>query len=168
VQTEQKGIWLIAQSNVAVKNVAEKLASIGFFKWRLLVSTDFHLDWFATSLSCFLSVIGAYMIISRHEHLYSQMLVQNVIRSDAFSHKTTQKLLGDAQVILCTLSMIAGNKRMLEANYHNLVPVNTLVIDEASQIQVHDYLPVLQKFLKTLRKICFIGDDKQCKCSFLY
>ncbi|TFK70342.1 hypothetical protein BDN72DRAFT_549686 [Pluteus cervinus] len=41
----QKGIWLIAQSNVAVKNIAEKLMSIGFEKWRLLVSKDFHYEW---------------------------------------------------------------------------------------------------------------------------
>jgi superfamily I DNA and/or RNA helicase len=91
-----------------------------------------------------------------------------VIRSDAFSHKTTQKLLGDAQVILCTLSMIAGNKRMHAAGFPNFVPVNTLVIDEASQIQVHDYLPVLSRYWKTIRKMCFIGDDKQCGSSFFY
>lgn len=40
-----KGIWLIAQSNVAVKNIAEKLAKVGFMDWRLIVSKDFHFDW---------------------------------------------------------------------------------------------------------------------------
>jgi len=39
------GIWLVAQSNIAVKNIAEKLMSIGFENWRLLVSKDFHLGW---------------------------------------------------------------------------------------------------------------------------
>jgi HrpA-like RNA helicase len=39
------GIWLIAQSNVAVKNIAEKLMSVGFENWRLLVSQDFHDGW---------------------------------------------------------------------------------------------------------------------------
>jgi hypothetical protein len=39
------GIWLLAQSNVAVKNIAEKLAKIGFDDWKLLVSKDFHLGW---------------------------------------------------------------------------------------------------------------------------
>jgi regulator of nonsense transcripts 1 len=38
-------IWIIAQSNVAVKNVAEKLAESGFLDFKLLVSTDFHFDW---------------------------------------------------------------------------------------------------------------------------
>ena len=39
------GIWLVAQSNVAVKNIAEKLVSTGFENWKLLVSKDFHLEW---------------------------------------------------------------------------------------------------------------------------
>lgn len=39
------GIWLIAQSNVAVKNIAEKLASVGLENWRILVSRDFHYGW---------------------------------------------------------------------------------------------------------------------------
>ena len=38
-------IWVIAQSNVAVKNVAEKLADSGFVDFKLLVSKDFHFDW---------------------------------------------------------------------------------------------------------------------------
>jgi len=42
----QRGIWLTAQSNVAVKNIAEKLASVGFSKFKLLVSKDFHFDWY--------------------------------------------------------------------------------------------------------------------------
>jgi hypothetical protein len=42
----QKGIWLTAQSNVAVKNIAEKLLDSGLTKWKLLVSKDFHYDWY--------------------------------------------------------------------------------------------------------------------------
>lgn len=42
----QDGIWLIAQSNVAVKNIAEKLEDTGFDAWKLLVSKDFHFDWY--------------------------------------------------------------------------------------------------------------------------
>jgi hypothetical protein len=40
-----RSVWLVAQSNVAVKNIAEKLADLGFFDFRLLVSQDFHFDW---------------------------------------------------------------------------------------------------------------------------
>lgn len=45
VQQGRRGIWLVAQSNVAVKNIAEKLVSNGFEGWKLLVSKDFHYDW---------------------------------------------------------------------------------------------------------------------------
>lgn len=38
-------LWLLAQSNVAVKNIAEKLASIDFFNFKVLVSKDFHCEW---------------------------------------------------------------------------------------------------------------------------
>lgn len=39
------GIWLVAQSNVAVKNIAEKLLKIDFHDFRLLVSADFKEGW---------------------------------------------------------------------------------------------------------------------------
>jgi primosomal protein N' len=45
VQLGRGGIWLVAQSNVAVKNIAEKLISRGFMDWKLLVSKDFHFEW---------------------------------------------------------------------------------------------------------------------------
>lgn len=38
-------VWVVAQSNVAVKNVAEKLADVGFFNFKILVSKDFHFEW---------------------------------------------------------------------------------------------------------------------------
>ena len=40
-----EGVYLIAQSNIAVKNMAEKLANSGFMQWKLIVSRDFHFDW---------------------------------------------------------------------------------------------------------------------------
>ena len=41
----RRTMWLIAQSNVAVKNIAEKLADVRFWKFKLLVSKEFHFDW---------------------------------------------------------------------------------------------------------------------------
>jgi len=38
-------VWVIAQSNVAVKNIAEKLVESDFTDFKLLVSTDFHFEW---------------------------------------------------------------------------------------------------------------------------
>lgn len=61
-------IWLMAQSNVAVKNIAEKLAETGFLNFTLLVSLDFHFEWrvvFVGSLtSCFLISFISGMSIS--------------------------------------------------------------------------------------------------------
>jgi regulator of nonsense transcripts 1 len=37
-------MWLVAQSNVAVKNIAEKLASVDFLKFKLLVSKGRSFD----------------------------------------------------------------------------------------------------------------------------
>lgn len=55
VTAGQGGIWLIAQSNVAVKNIAEKLHSVGFDDWKLLVSRDFKEDWYV--LCCHSSIV---------------------------------------------------------------------------------------------------------------
>jgi len=41
----KSGIWLVAQSNVAVKNIAEKLSEVGFYDYRLLISDGFIDDW---------------------------------------------------------------------------------------------------------------------------
>ena len=38
-------VWIVAQSNVAVKNVAEKLVKVGIHQFKLIVSREFHFDW---------------------------------------------------------------------------------------------------------------------------
>jgi len=38
-------VWLVAHSNVAVKNIAEKLATSGFLDFKIVVSKEFHFDW---------------------------------------------------------------------------------------------------------------------------
>jgi regulator of nonsense transcripts 1 len=43
--SDEATIWLVAQSNVAVKNIAEKLMELEFTKFRILVSKDFHFEW---------------------------------------------------------------------------------------------------------------------------
>ncbi|KAG1887016.1 P-loop containing nucleoside triphosphate hydrolase protein, partial [Suillus subluteus] len=135
----ERTVWLVAQSNVAVKNIAEKLDKVGFRDFKLLVSKDFHYDW--------------------HEHLYER-LEHCFIRSDMFGGGAVSisRLLLDTRVILCTLSMLS-NPRIEE--FTRQVPVQTVIFDEASQIEVGDYLPLLQRFQHSLQKMVFIGDDKQ-------
>ncbi|KAJ7678920.1 P-loop containing nucleoside triphosphate hydrolase protein [Mycena polygramma] len=136
LQVQQSGIWLVAKSNVAVINIGTKLMAAGFDNWRLLASQEFaHTDW--------------------HGHLY-EGIQSNFIRSDEFRMMPMSRIKG-CQVILCTLSMLSNR---LLSKFTNQVPVNTIVVDEASQIEIGDYIPVFTKF-QTLRKMCFIGDDKQ-------
>lgn len=56
----QGGIWLTAQSNVAVKNIAEKLSDTGFTNYKLLVSKDFHFEWYAL-IPSILNIILCFM-----------------------------------------------------------------------------------------------------------
>ncbi|KIK41898.1 hypothetical protein CY34DRAFT_178839 [Suillus luteus UH-Slu-Lm8-n1] len=141
----ERTVWLVAQSNVAVKNIAEKLDKVGFRDFKLLVSKDFHYDW--------------------HEHLYER-LEHCFIRSDYFGGgpvAVSRLLINEhtdkhTRVILCTLSMLS-NPRIEE--FTRQVPVQTVIFDEASQIEVGDYLPLLHRFQHSLQKMVFIGDDKQ-------
>ena len=45
--------------------------------------------------------------------------------------------------------------------FSRLVPPQMVIFDEASQIEIGDYFPMLILFRSTLRKLVFIGDDKQ-------
>jgi hypothetical protein len=74
-----------------------------------------------------------------------------------------QRLLGGSRVILCTLSTLA-NSKVSTCGLTQLVPVRTVVVDEASQIEVGDYVPLLHLFSRTLEKMVCIGDDKQRTC----
>ncbi|KAG6821288.1 hypothetical protein H0H93_000148 [Arthromyces matolae] len=135
----RRTVWVVAHSNVAVKNVAEKLAKVRFSEFKILVSKDFHFDW--------------------HEHLYVNV-EENVIRSDSVPEDivSAEILLGKARVVLCTLSMLSAQAI---AVILRIVPPQLIIVDEASQIEVGDYLPPLQRFATTLAKLVFIGDDKQ-------
>ncbi|KAI6155155.1 P-loop containing nucleoside triphosphate hydrolase protein [Pisolithus tinctorius] len=132
-------VWIAAQSNVAVKNIAEKFASEEFYDFKLLVSKEFHFGW--------------------HEYLYEK-LESCLICSDEFSDDVvgTSSQLGGARVILCTLSMLSNNHI---ASFVHVNPVDVLIFDEGSQIEVGNYLPVIHRFMHSLTKLVFIGDPKQ-------
>ncbi|EJD42231.1 P-loop containing nucleoside triphosphate hydrolase protein [Auricularia subglabra TFB-10046 SS5] len=142
LRSMERPVWLVAHSNVAVKNVAQKLADIGFLDFKLVVSWEFHYDW--------------------HEHLYAH-IEQNVILTSQLVVKKGKKpppiesLLGGSQVILCTLGTLTG----LASRFKTFVPVDTLIVDEASQIELGEYLAPMHMYGDTLQKIVFVGDDKQ-------
>jgi AAA domain len=102
---------------------------------------------------------------ARHDHLYNN-IKGNVIDSSQLGRnpQDARKLFGTARVIICTLSMLS-QPRLAECGLmDDLVPPETLIVDEASQIEISGYItPFLE--LKTLSRACFVGDDKQCKFS---
>ena len=59
--------------------------------------------------------------------------------------------------------MMSSN-RIITSGFAELVPVETLIVDEASQVEIGDYLIPLSRFHHSIQKIIFIGDDKQCMC----
>lgn len=61
------------------------------------------------------------------------------------------------RVLLCTLSMLSSSKM----RFAEVAPLHMVIVDEASQIEVGDYIPMLKKSADTLEKLVFIGDDKQ-------
>ncbi|KAH9058402.1 P-loop containing nucleoside triphosphate hydrolase protein [Lactarius vividus] len=147
IRNGRSGIWLMAHNNVAVKNIAEKLDKLGFIHFKLLVSQGFHHEW--------------------HEHLYKNISKYVICTDDLPKPNALKKVLRGVQVILCTLDTIS-NPKLQETGFTETVPVNSVVIDEASQIEVGQYLPLFESFGNTLRKISFIGDDKQCEYLILH
>ncbi|KAH9068365.1 P-loop containing nucleoside triphosphate hydrolase protein [Lactarius deliciosus] len=140
IRNGRTGIWLMAHNNVAVKNIAEKLDKLGFIQFKLLVSQGFHHEW--------------------HEHLYRNIAKYVICTDDLPKPNALKKVLQGVQVVLCTLDTIT-NPKLRETGFTETVPVNSVVIDEASQIEIGQYLPLFASFGDTLRTISFIGDDKQ-------
>ncbi|KAI0250236.1 P-loop containing nucleoside triphosphate hydrolase protein [Lactifluus subvellereus] len=140
IQAGQRGIWLMAQSNVAVKNIAEKLVDFGFLSFKLIVSDNFHYQW--------------------HEHLYNEIKNNIIISSQLPKPSALKRALKDSQVLLCTVDMLS-NPKLQDFGLTQAVPIMNVVIDEASQIEIGQYVPLFKSFGKTLRKICFIGDENQ-------
>ncbi|KAF9478008.1 hypothetical protein BDN70DRAFT_809730, partial [Pholiota conissans] len=116
-----KCVWIVAHSNVAVKNIAETL-----FKkevdFKLLVSKEFFQEW--------------------HEHLYEEIL-RRVIRSDELPNNITgmDRIIGNSNIVLCTLSMLS-NPALLKNGTFTILPVERLIIDEASQINIYEFMVI--------------------------
>ncbi|OJT11526.1 ATP-dependent helicase upf1 [Trametes pubescens] len=138
-EVERRPVWVIAQSNVGVQNIAEKLheQQIDF---KLLVSKEFHFEW--------------------HEDLYKK-LKRHFIRSDELFAQGTDvvRTMGTSTIVLCTVSMLS-NPAIDQCGIFHLIPVERLVVDEASQIDTFEFMHLFHKFRK-LQKVCMFGDPKQ-------
>ncbi|KAG7441262.1 uncharacterized protein BT62DRAFT_908809, partial [Guyanagaster necrorhizus] len=111
--------WIVAHSNVAVKNIAEKLASSDV-DFKIIVSKEFYVEW--------------------HEHLYTK-IEERLFRGDEIPKNPVDlgRIIGASHIILSTLSMLS-NPALDENRIFDLVPPRSLVIDEASQINVFEYM----------------------------
>ncbi|KAF9049492.1 P-loop containing nucleoside triphosphate hydrolase protein [Hymenopellis radicata] len=141
IWTEQrKPTWIVAHSNVAVKNIAEKLASTRI-DFKLIVSKEFFVEW--------------------HEHLY-HLIEGNTIRADELPKRPqeVQRIFDNCNIVLSTLSMLS-NPAFDQNGMFSIVPVERLVVDEASQINIFEYMHLFWKFRADLKKVCFFGDPKQ-------
>lgn len=99
---------------------------------------------------------------TRHEHLYATIKA-NIITSGEFFERLSE--LNGCPVVLCTLSMLS-NDILRKLGAFRRVPLHTVVVDEASQIEIGDYIPLFSNFT-TVRKVIFIGDNMQCmSCLF--
>ncbi|PBK86032.1 P-loop containing nucleoside triphosphate hydrolase protein, partial [Armillaria gallica] len=132
--------WIVAHSNVAVKNIAEKLESSNI-NFKIIVSKEFYVEW--------------------HEHLYTK-IQDRTFRGDELPNnpKDLRIAIGTPSIILSTLSMLS-NPALDQNGMFNLVPPTNLVVDEASQINVFEYMHVFFKFRNVMTKVCFFGDPKQ-------
>ncbi|KAG8883769.1 Small subunit (SSU) processome component [Tulasnella sp. 331] len=133
-----KMTYLVAQSNVGVKNIAETLARGEFTNFKLL---------------------------RRHEHIYEPCREQ-IITSDAYRSTDFKDTFGSVMVILSTVDMLfhpmlekKGLFRMIPVQY--LVEIFQYQVDEASQIYSGSYLALFDKFRATLNKVCWFGDPRQ-------
>lgn len=72
-----------------------------------------------------------------------------MVNSDEFLEGTLGKLIGDCKVILSTVNMLFNNTLERKGLFRR-VPMEKLIVDEASQIYVGDYL-VSQRKLHSCR-----------------
>lgn len=79
-------------------------------------------------------------MLLRHEQIYEDVKSQ-LVRTDELPKKPrdVEILFHNIKVVLCTLGTLS-NPKLLEKGIFELVPVEHLVVDEASQIGVLNYL----------------------------
>jgi superfamily I DNA and/or RNA helicase len=72
-----------------------------------------------------------------------------------------ERQFAGTSVILCTLSTMSNPKLQKCGLTRKVLIPEVLIVDEASQIQLADYIPVFHRFHKSLKRVCFVGDYKQ-------
>ena len=102
------------------------------------MSKEFYVEWYDLfEVECMQLKVESTI---RHEHIYEK-IEQNLLRSDEFPPDlgAMERTIGGSPVILCTLSMLS-NPILDDSGLYDLVPLDRLVIDEASQIDVGEFM----------------------------
>ncbi|KAI0628445.1 P-loop containing nucleoside triphosphate hydrolase protein [Trametes polyzona] len=145
-QAQEKVVWVVAQSNVGVKNIARSIVKDDV-DFKLIVSKDFHAEW--------------------HEHLYDGKVQDALIRSNEFHGEgfDPKRRFGSARIVLCTVAVLS-NEMLGPIGVFKHLPVERLVVDEASQIDTIEFVVLMWKQhlfhrFGALTKVCMFGDPKQ-------
>ncbi|KAG8707681.1 hypothetical protein FRC11_007254 [Ceratobasidium sp. 423] len=130
-------VWIVAQSNVGIGNVAEKLMDIDFYDFILIVSEE-------------------YFMWSEKQYM---KLKPYVIRTTQL--KGLVKRFQGKRLVLCTLAALS-NPLVEDLVMYQHVPLRNLIIDEASQIDMtSQFMHLFFKHRYALRNICWFGDPMQ-------
>lgn len=151
--------YIVTQSNVGAKNIAEKLVKAGIRDWVILVANEFMHDWYVDQITCpyffIFDIFGnAHLIYNRHDHLYTNIPEEFIFIPEG------KKQAPHRRFTICTLSMLS-NSHVCKRSQQ--VPMDILLVDEASQISMPSYNVIIQQYTKNLQKIGFIGDNRQCE-----
>ncbi|CAE7192205.1 unnamed protein product [Rhizoctonia solani] len=134
-------IWIVAQSNAGISNVAKSLQKIDFHDFVLIVAEEYYSWW---------------------EGQYATLLPY-VIRTTNLNdkNKKTKEHLQGKRLILCTLASLS-NPAVEKLVMFRHVPLRNLIIDEASQIDMtSEFMHLFFRHRNTLRNVCWFGDPMQ-------
>ncbi|KZV63408.1 hypothetical protein PENSPDRAFT_691686 [Peniophora sp. CONT] len=134
---DSRPVWVLAQSNAITWAAAARLLLSGFDGFRLLVSKDSR----------------------QYTTLYPQLEPYVMSSEQALTQSEADTLASNGvRVVVCTLAKLADPKiRALK----EVIPVQTVVIDEAGQLDVNDLIPLIRIHSRTLARLVFVGDEKQ-------
>ncbi|KAJ1299786.1 hypothetical protein OPQ81_012002 [Rhizoctonia solani] len=132
-------VWIVAQSNVGISNVAGKLRDIEFEDFVLVVADEYYSWW---------------------EGQYEE-LKPYVVRTSRIKHEEKKKRFDGKRLILCTLASLS-NTTVEDLIMYKHVPLRNLIIDEASQIDMtSEFMHLFFKHRYILKNICWFGDPMQ-------
>ncbi|CAE6492507.1 unnamed protein product, partial [Rhizoctonia solani] len=130
-------VWIVAQSNVGISNVAGKLLDIDFTDFVLIVSED-------------------YFVWSEKQYTRLKPYLVRTIQL-----KGLIKRFAGKKLVLSTLASLS-NRLVEDLVMYKYVPLQNLIIDEASQIDMtSQFMHLFFKHRYILKNVCWFGDPKQ-------